>query len=151
MLNTTTDWKERNSPKTIFYNVLKNLGRVRLANAKCSIVIRLKTYPDISRCNGHSDFMMLHSCGLTDFFFTYINHCQRSFRSYRIYSWAFLPCLFVCFSVCLSVCFFVNRIAQKLMDRFWWNLAGWQIMTLETTHQILDIIQITLTIRIWDP
>ena len=41
---------------------------------------------------------------------------------------------YVITSISLSVCLFVNKITQKVMDRFWWNLAAWQIMTLEWSH-----------------
>ena len=37
-------------------------------------------------------------------------------------------CLCVCVSVCVSVCVFVGLLSQKVIDRFWWNLAGWCIM-----------------------
>ena len=34
----------------------------------------------------------------------------------------------VCVCVCLSVCESLPRLSQKVLDRFWWNLAGWFIM-----------------------
>ena len=30
--------------------------------------------------------------------------------------------------MCLCVCPSVYRLSQKVLDRFWWNLAGWFIM-----------------------
>ena len=35
-----------------------------------------------------------------------------------------------------SISLFLNTITKKLLDIFWWNLASWQIMTLERTHYI---------------
>ena len=34
----------------------------------------------------------------------------------------------VCLSVCVCVCVSEAIITQKVLDRFWWNLAGWRIM-----------------------
>ena len=34
----------------------------------------------------------------------------------------------MCLCVCLSVCKSLYRLSQKVLDRFWWNLAGWCIM-----------------------
>ena len=28
-------------------------------------------------------------------------------------------------SVCVCVCLFVPRLSQRVLDRFWWHLAGW--------------------------
>ena len=37
-------------------------------------------------------------------------------------------CVSVCLCVCLCVCESLYRLTQKVLDRFWWNLAGWCIM-----------------------
>ena len=36
--------------------------------------------------------------------------------------------LFSTACICLSVCVSEAFITQKVLDRFWWNLAGWRIM-----------------------
>ena len=33
--------------------------------------------------------------------------------------------LCVCVCVCVCVCESLYRLSQKVLDRFWWNLAGW--------------------------
>ena len=37
--------------------------------------------------------------------------------------------VYVSVCVCLCVCKSVYQLSQKVLDRFWWNLAGWCIMT----------------------
>ena len=34
----------------------------------------------------------------------------------------------MCLSVCVCVCDSLYRLTQKVLDRFWWNSAGWFIM-----------------------
>ena len=35
----------------------------------------------------------------------------------------------MCLCVCVCVCESVYQLSQKVLDRFWWNLVGWLLMT----------------------
>ena len=42
------------------------------------------------------------------------------------FHWRVCICLSVCLCVCVCPCLY--RLSQKVLDWFWWNLAGWLIM-----------------------
>ena len=84
----------------------------------------IKTY--FKKSKHKNNFLYYHICQCIKYFLFYCYLSQKlCFWTGIIFISVYVS---VCVSVCLSVCVHLPRLSQKVLGRFWWNLAGWFIL-----------------------